>query len=203
MEIKKVTVGPLGTNCYIVHKNGEGIIIDPGDVAKKIIAETGDIDIKYIVLTHNHFDHVGAVDKVCAETNAKLMLHKDDVELYTNVPKIFHFSTKPDKRVDIELTDGYEIQIGGESLKVMHTPGHTEGGITLAGNGVAFCGDTVFFESVGRSDFPGGNFSVLLNSLEKILSLPDETVLYPGHGESTSVAHEKKYNPYAGMIRNE
>ncbi|MDY6314789.1 MAG: MBL fold metallo-hydrolase [Clostridia bacterium] len=200
MDIKKVTVGPLGTNCYIVSSNGEGIIIDPGDVAKKIIENIGGLKIKYVVLTHNHFDHVGAVDKVCEKTGAKLMLHKADVELYNNVPEMFHFSTKPEKRIDIDLSDGDEIKFGAECLKVMHTPGHTEGGITLAGGGAAFCGDTVFYESVGRSDFPGGDFSKLLKSLEKILELPEDTVLYPGHGEATTVGHEKTHNPYAGMI---
>ena len=95
MEIKKITVGPLGTNCYIVSSEKEGVIIDPGDVPKKILENVGDIKIKYVVLTHNHFDHVGGVDMVCEKLGAKLMLHKDDTELYCNVPEMFHFSSKP------------------------------------------------------------------------------------------------------------
>lgn len=200
MEIKKITVGPLGTNCYIVSSEKEGVIIDPGDVPKKILENVGDIKIKYVVLTHNHFDHVGGVDMVCEKLGAKLMLHKDDTELYCNVPEMFHFSSKPVKKIDIELSDGDEIKFGSESLKVMHTPGHTTGSVTLIGGKHAFCGDTVFYESIGRSDFPGGDFSAILDSLKKILELPGDTVLYPGHGENTTVEHEKQHNPFAGMI---
>ena len=113
---------------------------------------------------------------------------------------MFHFSSKPVKKIDIELSDGDEIKFGSESLKVMHTPGHTTGSVTLIGGKHAFCGDTVFYESIGRTDFPGGDFSAILDSLKKILELPGDTVLYPGHGENTTVEHEKQHNPFAGMI---
>ncbi len=198
MNVKAVSVGELGTNCYIVYNDNTGIIIDPGDQGEKIwrvVCELG-ISVSTVILTHYHFDHVGAVDYVCQMTGAKLAIGEHDSDSYQNPPSIFSFAKPPVKKIDILLHDGDEITIGSDKLKVLHTPGHTPGGISLIGENFAFCGDTLFCESVGRTDFPGGSFTEERASVMKLLELKNETVLYCGHGPSTTVMHEKKYNPY-------
>ncbi len=194
MNIIKIPVGSMQQNCYILYDSGEGIIVDPGAEGEKILSKIGNLNIKYVVLTHNHFDHVGAVDTVCEKTGARLAIHKDDIPQLTAFPDIFRFAKPPEKKVDLSLSDGDIINFGNSEIRIMHTPGHTAGGISLISHQGIFCGDTLFFESIGRTDFPGGNFEALLASVNKILSFPDDTVLYSGHGSDTTVLHEKKFN---------
>ena len=198
MKVKTLTVGPLSTNCYIVYDGNWGIVIDPGDEGKRIfdVIQSLNIDVSHIILTHAHFDHMGAVDYIKDRTNAVIAIGEFENEGYKKQPPIFSFAQTPVNPPDINLSDGSVINSGNISLKVMHTPGHTVGGITLIGDSFAICGDTIFCESVGRTDLPGGNFNTELESIAKILELPGDTILHCGHGTSTTVSHEKKYNFY-------
>ena len=198
MKVKTITVGPLSTNCYIVYDGNLGIVIDPGDEGERIFYEIQslNIDVSHIVLTHAHFDHMGAVDYLKDRINAVIAIGEFENEGYKKQPSMFSFAQTPVNPPDINLSDGSVINSGNISLKVMHTPGHTVGGITLIGDSFAICGDTIFCESVRRTDLPGGNFNTELDSIAKILELPGDTILYCGHGPSTTVLHEKKYNFY-------
>jgi glyoxylase-like metal-dependent hydrolase (beta-lactamase superfamily II) len=179
MLIKTIKVGDLQTNCYIVidEKSNEAVIIDPGDEASEILRELKNLKIRYIILTHGHPDHFGAVNNIKAKTGAPLLMHPAD-----------NWFFKPDK----ELSEGQEIKFGEISLKVLHTPGHTKGGVCLYANGHLFSGDTLFSEAHGRTDLPGGSIEEMRKSLKRLASLPDETRVYPGHDEETTIGLEKE-----------
>lgn len=207
MIVEKIVVGPFASNCYIVgsESNKEGIIIDPGDEAKKILKKVSDVglDIKLITLTHGHIDHVGALKEVKEATGAEVAIHADDVKSLSGgagflvsllVPGLSYPKPPPPDRL---LKDGDSLDIGALHFEVLHTPGHTPGGICLVGEGVVFSGDTLFNYSIGRADLPGGNYSQLLSSIRtKLLVLPDNTVVYPGHGPDTTIGVERKGNPF-------
>lgn len=186
--VKVVSVGPLGTNCYLVtdESAGETLVIDPGDEAAKLMeqveAEGG--KVVAIVNTHGHWDHTGADAALREKTGAPLLLHEADASWYGGT-------------VDRYLRDGEELAVGSLRLKVIHTPGHTKGGICLYLPGLLFSGDTLFAESVGRTDLPGGSMAALVTSIrERLFVLPDETMVYPGHGPATTIGDEKSLNPY-------
>ena len=173
MEIKHLVVGPLLTNCYLVASKSELLIIDPGGEKEKILREvaTTKAKLKYIVNTHGHPDHIFANEEIRKETGAKILIHraeKDFIEF----------------KADKFLNDGDEIKVGESTLKVLHTPGHTRGGICLLGSDFVFTGDTLFKDGCGRTDLPGGSQEDLEKSLEKLKKIlkPGMTV-YPGHGE--------------------
>lgn len=151
-------------------------MVDPGDEAGLIIPELKDLKVKYIVLTHGHPDHFGALDEVQKATNAPILAHPAD-----------SWFVKP----DTELNEGDEIRIGDTILKVFHTPGHTEGGICLYTQGHLFAGDTLFKQWHGRVDLPGGSMKQMKKSLERLATLPDDTKVYPGHDEFTTIGQEK------------
>ncbi len=202
MEIFKMEVGEIGTNCYLVYdeETKVGIIIDPGDNGKELLAEVEkrQLKIKYVVNTHGHWDHIGANDEVCAATGAKLLIHEDDAaclgEPSLNMSGML--SRKSSTRAaDILLKEGDTVEFGDLSLEVIHTPGHTRGGICLYGAAqhVLFSGDTLFQFSIGRTDFPGGSYTDLIKNIkEKLLILPDDTIVCPGHGPVTKIETEKK-----------
>jgi glyoxylase-like metal-dependent hydrolase (beta-lactamase superfamily II) len=201
--IEKVVVGPFATNCYIVgdESTKEGIIIDPGDEAKKILERVDELglDIKLILLTHGHIDHVGALKEVKEATNAEVAIHIDDAnfERYRSSGLILGLFYPHPPAPDRLLKDGDTLDIAGMRFEVLHTPGHTAGGICLLRDGVVFSGDTLFNYGIGRSDLLGGNHSQLLESIRsKLLVLDDDTVVYPGHGDDTTIATERKGNPF-------
>jgi len=170
MEIKKLVLGPLLTNCYILISEEEAIVIDPAFEIEKIIKELKEKKLKYIVLTHYHFDHTLGAEKLKEKTQAKILAGKGE-EKFIKFP------------VDLLLKDGDEIKFGKDSLKVVLTPGHTKGSICLLGKDVIFTGDTLFENGVGRTDLPGGSEKDLKNSLFKIFQLMKEgMIVYPGHG---------------------
>ena len=206
MEIRKMPVAPIGANCYIVSKTDEAFIIDPGGDAEKIIRAAKNFDVRYILLTHAHFDHIGGLNKVKeAFPEAKTAVHKLEKEwLYSaelNLSENFGLDSVYEQNVDIELEDGMALDFAGTKIKVLHTPGHTPGSTCFymenSGKPVLFSGDTLFRSSIGRTDFPGGSGRKIVESIKtKLLTLPDETVVYPGHDENTSISLEKKLNPF-------
>lgn len=203
MIIEKVVVGPFATNCYIVGNEStkEGIIIDPGDEAKKILERVDELglDIKLILLTHGHIDHVGALKEVKEAINAEVAIHVDDANFkrYRSSGLVLGLFYPHPPAPDRLLKDGDTLDIAGMRFEVIHTPGHTAGGICLLRDGVVFSGDTLFNYGIGRSDLLGGNHSQLLESIRsKLLVLDDDTVVYPGHGDDTTIATERKGNPF-------
>jgi glyoxylase-like metal-dependent hydrolase (beta-lactamase superfamily II) len=174
MEIKIIKVGPLLTNCFLLSSKDELALIDPGGDAKKILQEIKETSksLKYIILTHSHLDHILAAQEIKKETRAKLLIH--EIEKYS-------LTFQP----DVLLKEGDEIEIGDIILKVLHTPGHTPGSICLLSKDMAFTGDTLFKEGVGRTDLPGGSSKYLQESLQKLSKvLKLGTKIYPGHGET-------------------
>jgi len=204
MYFNKLRVGLFSTNCYIYadEKTKEAIVIDPGGEPDKIIKEIEEhqLIVKYIILTHGHIDHIKALDDIKLHTNALVVCGKKDAKAINddNLSLATHFRRKaPSEKPDILVCDNDEIKFSDTVLKIIETPGHTLGGISIYDNKekILFSGDTLFFESVGRTDFEGGSFKELSNSIKnKLFLLPDETKVYPGHSEETSIGHEKEAN---------
>jgi len=202
--VKKLEVGPFASNCYIVgaESNKEGIIIDPGAEASKILETVKDLglNIKFIVLTHAHIDHIGALKEVKEATDAEVAIHADDaggLQGDHSSGGAFGMSVQPPPPPDRLLKGGDSVDIGDLHLSVLHTPGHSPGGICLLGEGVVFSGDTLFNFGIGRFDMPGGSGSQLMNSIHtKLMVLPDSTVVYPGHGPETTIGTERQWNPF-------
>lgn len=203
MIIRKLVVGPLSSNCYIVGSESthEGMIIDPADEVENILktVQTLGLKIKVIVLTHGHPDHVGALKPVKEATGAEVAAHSDDAEWIQNQPLSMVFGPAyptPDAP-DRLLHEGDVIDIGDLSFSIIHTPGHSPGGICLLGQGVLFSGDTLFNSGIGRYDLPGGDYDRLIDSLQaKLMPLPAETIVHPGHGPETTIGAERQSNPF-------
>ncbi len=206
MIMRALAVGQLKTNCYLVacERTREAIAIDPGGDAEVILdaAATLAVQVKQIVLTHFHFDHLLAVEAVIAATGAELAIHESEAELLANPPALFRYFAPQIPRGLVAgrlLADGDRLAVGDLSAEVLHTPGHSPGGISLwiASEGVVFSGDTLFRQGLGRTDFPGGDQDVLLRSIrERLLVLPDNARVYPGHGPATTIGYEKLHNPW-------
>lgn len=202
MIIKRIVVGQLGTNCYLAGDKDNLLLIDPGDDAEKLcrVIEENKYKVKYIVLTHCHYDHIGAVNEVKKKTNAKVLLSEKEKENYMSESVTLKSYFGDDTELlepDILLKEGESVKSGEYEFMVIETPGHTSGGMCLFGEGVLFSGDTLFKESVGRTDFPTGSMQELLASIrEKLFSLPGKTVVYPGHGEETTIGYELNHNMF-------
>ena len=202
MLVKKLEVGTFASNCYIVgdESSKEGMIIDPGaegDFILRTVKSLG-LTIKYIVLTHAHIDHIGAVTEVKKATAAKLALHDKEAAELNKSPFRMMMPGIPDAPPpDIRLKDGDTIQIGNLKFTIVHTPGHTPGGICVVGNGIVFTGDTLFNFSIGRTDLPGGSTQQEMESIiTKLMTLPDNTIVCPGHGPDSTIAAERRGNPF-------
>jgi glyoxylase-like metal-dependent hydrolase (beta-lactamase superfamily II) len=202
--IKELTVGPIQANCFIVgcEDTLKAAVIDPGDEADRILIALSESNLKaeYIINTHGHFDHVGANNRVKEVTGASIVIHSLDAMLLSHVSSSASAwgvtvanSPEPDKKVE----HGDTISVGNIVLNVIHTPGHTPGGISLYTEDAVFSGDTLFAGSIGRTDFPGGDHQTLISSIQdRLFMLPDNTKVYPGHMTSTSIGTEKRTNPF-------
>ena len=204
MKLISLEVGHFASNCYIVGSDsGEGMVIDPGADAGKILKAIKELklDIKLIVATHGHIDHIGAVDEIKKATGAPFAIHSDDVQTLSQGAGFFSFmfaaSASSPPQPDILLQEGDSVGVNGMSFSVLYTPGHSPGGICLLGHGAVFVGDTLFCQSIGRFDFPGSSGSQLLDSIHsKLMVLPDSTIVYPGHGPQTTIGDERQWNPF-------
>lgn len=208
LKVNMYVVGPVQTNCYIARntETDEIIIIDPGSAGRQlaeIINKEGYVP-KGILLTHGHFDHTDGIADLASNISADIPVYALDEEKKTlddpniNLSASMGYGAKK-YSADIYLRDGEEIELAGFRIKVIHTPGHTEGGCCyyIADQSALFVGDTLFAGSVGRTDFPEGSMSKLIRSIkDKLLILPDDTRVYPGHDSITTIADEKKYNPF-------
>lgn len=204
MKIIKLEVGNLGTNCYIVYceKSLEAAIIDPGGNADEIMrmVRRENLTVKYLILTHGHADHIMGLAEVRKATGAPVLIHEADNKMLTNASLNLSGFMGPGfttHQADQTLCQGDVIQFGTVKFIVRHTPGHTPGGISLVGEGLVISGDTLFTESVGRTDFPGGSHQQLIHSIqEQLMTLSDDTKVLPGHGPETTIGWERKMNPF-------
>jgi hydroxyacylglutathione hydrolase len=209
VRIERHTVGPLDTNCWLVDDGAGGpvVVIDPAGDAEELLVAVGDRPVSAVVLTHGHFDHLGAATELLAATRAPLLVHVEDAARVTDPVAtggaLWGFddvAPEPDRL----LVDGDVVEAGDVDLRVVHTAGHTEGSVCLyaapgegSGEpGELFSGDTLFAGSVGRTDFPGGDSRALRDSLARLAPLPDDTRVHPGHGPDTTIGREKRVNPF-------
>ena len=201
MEIEILQLGHIKTNCYLILCEKTAIVIDPGfksDKTVDFLVKNSEKE-KYILITHAHFDHIGGAGELKRITGAKIVMGRGESEKmndpYMNLSSVFHAEIE-NFSPDILLDDGDIIKAGDIEIKAMMTPGHTAGGMSYIIGDKLFSGDTLFFESVGRTDFAGGDFSDLENSVKKLYTLDDSTEIYPGHGPLSTIGHEKNFNPY-------
>ena len=200
MILDTLTVGKMQENCYLAGDPKALLVIDPGDEAEKIIAHIREKEycVAYVVLTHCHYDHIGAVADVLEATGAKLVMGKAERDNYfdRHVSLCGYFASMPKLcEPDDLLADGDVIMAGAYNFTAITTPGHTSGSLCLLCGRTLFSGDTLFYGSIGRADFPSGNLKALVHSVkDKLFTLPDDVRVYPGHGCSTTIGYEKEYN---------
>ncbi|MDA8339394.1 MAG: MBL fold metallo-hydrolase [Nitrospiraceae bacterium] len=207
MLIKNIVVGPLEVNCFIVADDAskKAMVVDPGDEPDRImdIIKENKLSVEYIICTHGHFDHVGAVSDLKKETDAKVLIHKDELEIYNaakDMAAFWGYDLDPLPDPDVLVKDGMDIMVGDLSFKVFHTSGHSPGGMCLYGEGLVITGDTLFAGSVGRTDFYGGDTGLLRKSFKRLMALPENTRVLPGHGPETTIGREKRENMFSDEL---
>jgi glyoxylase-like metal-dependent hydrolase (beta-lactamase superfamily II) len=207
MFLKQFEVSGMAVFAYLLGEEGggPGLVIDPADDADRILgeAEKNWIKVQYILNTHAHVDHVMGNEEMKKKTGAKIIIHEADAPSLARIPRamLAMFGGRPSPAADQTVKDGQVIQVGSLSLKVLHTPGHSAGSISILGDGVVFTGDTLFVGGVGRTDLPGGSWPQMLRSIQtKLLTLPDETIVLPGHNYGASptstIKNERLHNPF-------
>jgi glyoxylase-like metal-dependent hydrolase (beta-lactamase superfamily II) len=197
MKVKRLPVGVYAANCYIVmdEDTKETAIIDPGGDADEVIEAADEMgaDVKFVLLTHGHMDHTGAASEVSEHYGAALAINEKDARVS---PADF-LQGKFSREADISLKEGVVLTLGNSEMECIETPGHTSGGVTFHIDGMLFTGDTLFSGSIGRTDLGGGDLSTIISSIrEKLMTLNDETIVFPGHGPQTTVKRERLSNPY-------
>ena len=204
VEIVCIPNGAFQENCYLVTEpeSGAAVLVDPGDEADRILqmVEERGVRLQAVWLTHAHIDHVSGVARVVEHAGVPVYLHPDDRRLYDNAAAQgawFGLSVDPPPAPDHELAHGDELQLSGVRFEVRHVPGHSPGSVAFVGDGIAIVGDALFAGSVGRVDLPGGDGATLLDSIRRqLLTLPDDTVVYSGHGPETTIGRERESNPF-------
>ena len=191
MNIHVLPLGMLQTNCYILTEGNRCLVIDPGDEPEKVLSflEKQGLTLEAVLLTHGHFDHVGAVKTLAAETDCRVFLCEKDLALPGAMTAGTLYYTD-------FYSDGDKLTLAGLTFEVLHTPGHTPGSVCLRFEDHLFSGDTLFAGSCGRTDFPGSNPQDMVRSLSRLSKLEEHLKVYPGHGGSTTIGEEKRYNPY-------
>ncbi len=205
MIVATLPVGLMQTNCYVVgcEETKEGVVIDPGGHPERILAEVDrrGLTVKYVLNTHAHFDHTDANGAIVAATGAPLALHPEDRPLLvaSGGAALFGLQADPSPPPDLDLHGGDQLEVGTLCFKVLHTPGHTPGHVCFyeAEEGALFDGDVLFYRGIGRTDLPGGSWEQLLSSIQdQLFALPDGTVVYSGHVQTTTIGEEKRLNPW-------
>ena len=209
MIIRALPVGPLQANCFIVgcQETHQAAVIDPGGDVDQILStlDKDNLKLSVIINTHGHFDHVGGNKALKEASGADLMIHKMDAPMLGQLNQMgaaWGMKVEDSPSPDRFLEDGDVVDFGQLQMKVIHTPGHSQGGICLyiENQNALFVGDTLFAGSIGRTDLPGGDYDTLISSIQtKLFALPEETTVYNGHMESTTIGREKKFNPFCGM----
>lgn len=202
MNYRCFKLGDLMTNCFLIWSENEAGVIDPGGPAEAVIQTISEqnLNLKWILNTHGHADHIAGNEALQKKFGAPILIHQSDRQMLTS--PMLNFSifigpgvTSPD--ADRIVKNGDILKLGMDEFTVIETPGHTPGGVSLYTPGYVFSGDTLFYESVGRADLPGGNYQLLIKSIkEQLLTLPPETIVLPGHEKQTTIGHEMKYNPF-------
>jgi hydroxyacylglutathione hydrolase len=210
VQVRQLPLGPLQTNCYLIgcEETLQAAVVDPSWNGRSIVAtaETDGWEITHILLTHSHFDHVGGLEEVKALTGAPIYIHAEAVEMLNNTTMsaaFFGLRVSPPPSPDEYLSDGQEIQLGELLIQVMYTPGHAPGHVSfyLPDYRVVFDGDVLFQDGIGRTDLPGGDYATLMETIqEKLLTLPDETKVFSGHGPATTIGQERRNNPFLQEI---
>ena len=212
MHVEVLTVGMFQSNCYLLscERTGEAIIIDAGDEGGRIlsIVDSRKLQVKAVVNTHAHIDHVSALSDIIPVLSAPVLMHRGDLVIYDNLATqaaTFGMEAPRNIKIDRFLEEGDKIEFGDVICEVLHTPGHSPGGISVICRAdqpqKIFTGDTLFMGSIGRIDLYGGDFETIIRSLrDKFLPLPDDTIVYPGHGSDTTIGTEKRYNPFLSQL---
>lgn len=206
MIIKCLPVGPIMANCFILgcEETQRAAVIDPGDEADRILTSLAEsqLTLDYIINTHGHFDHVGANKRLKDASNAPILIHALDAPMLNQLAaeaSAWGLTTENSPAPDRTIDEGDTVSVGNITLTVIHTPGHTPGGVSLKTQGHVFVGDTLFSGSIGRTDFPGGNFETLKASIQKkLFALDDDVQVHTGHGPQTTIGQERRYNPFVG-----
>ena len=204
MRVETIIVGPLATNCHIAacEETGEALIIDPGGDPEEIARAVERLGVRpvLVVLTHGHSDHMAAAAETARRYGAEVAMHPDDGETLARSiadAPLWGLGSPAPVTIGRELGAGDKVRFGRQEATVLHTPGHTRGGICLALDGAVFAGDTLFARSIGRTDFFGGDMETIIESIRReLLALPDETVVYTGHGPATTIGEERRENPF-------
>lgn len=202
MNLKILSNGMFGSNGYLVTDNGEAALFDAGIPAESVLKQLNEENakLKYIFLTHGHIDHICNVNEIKEKTGAMVLIHQLDSDCLTDGSKNLsaHFTGSHEfGKADKELSGGERFEVGAETVEVIHTPGHSRGGCCYLIDDILFSGDTLFAGSIGRTDFEGGDYGELIASVKnKLFVLPEDTIVYPGHGNETTIGAEIRYNPF-------
>jgi glyoxylase-like metal-dependent hydrolase (beta-lactamase superfamily II) len=201
MKVLRIPAGPLATNCYILieEETRETAVIDPGGEPDKLIEvlERNNVNVKYILLTHGHFDHTGAVVQLKNKYKVPVYITKEDYDMIQAEVSELYYMDGNDGSITNFINEATTFELGTTKVKCILTPGHTPGGVCFYLENMLISGDTLFNTSIGRTDFVGANHKTLIESIKsKLMDLPEDTVVLPGHGGETTIGREKQYNPY-------